>query len=507
MDKLPRKKPKKKPKKTPKINLIRISFKYPLVWATLITASFAFYLNFMVQQNTTCEDIVTDHNSSIYKPVKLHKNQQICYNIHVKKGQQFRLLTNYPANLETPDKLKEIFLGINPKSFQTPGIYKLTSNKVEQDVTYQTILKFIPQYTTSNLPNLPELPPSQSQVTPPTNSAKKTEQSSPLTPPASNEQAQFVYNVNQEPNFHPDPKLEKIVDNIVNLAQSRGLPINQLSISLLNLNPYQCCSYAGYEENTLRYPASIVKLFWLVAFYAQKNQQNYFPQEISLQEQKLLSKMIRDSDNESASVILDQITQTKSSLKKLSENKFELWKNKRYQINNFFRNAGYDNINITQKTFPIPNLLNSPEGPDLQIRQLNGQQSPPIRNKITTHHVARLLYEIYAGQAISQDYSLATMDLLKRDLFPSAWKEKLYDAIEEFLGQGIYTLFSNNPNSVQFYSKMGWTFGTRNDGAIILSNKANYILVIFGDDPKYYEDKQFFPLVSQEVYQEISKLP
>ncbi|EHJ09368.1 hypothetical protein CWATWH0003_B209 [Crocosphaera watsonii WH 0003] len=50
---------------------------------------------------------------------------------------------------------------------------------------------------------------------------------------------------------------------------------------------------------------------------------------------------------------------------------------------------------------------------------------------------------------------------------------------------------------------MGWTFRNRNDAAIIASpdGKINYILVVFGDDPAYYEDKQFFPLLSKEVYQ------
>ena len=37
------------------------------------------------------------------------------------------------------------------------------------------------------------------------------------------------------------------------------------------------------------------------------------------------------------------------------------------------------------------------------------------------------------------------------------------------------------------------------------NKKANYILVVFGDDPKYYQDKQFFPLLSQNVYQAISR--
>ena len=37
---------------------------------------------------------------------------------------------------------------------------------------------------------------------------------------------------------------------------------------------------------------------------------------------------------------------------------------------------------------------------------------------------------------------------------------------------------------------MGWTFSNRNDSAIIANpdQQVRYVLVIFGDDPKYYED-------------------
>ncbi len=55
---------------------------------------------------------------------------------------------------------------------------------------------------------------------------------------------------------------------------------------------------------------------------------------------------------------------------------------------------------------------------------------------------------------------------------------------------------------------MGWTFSNRNDSAIIASpdQQVRYVLVIFGDDPKYYEDKSFFPTISKIVYQKMLDL-
>jgi hypothetical protein len=57
------------------------------------------------------------------------------------------------------------------------------------------------------------------------------------------------------------------------------------------------------------------------------------------------------------------------------------------------------------------------------------------------------------------------------------------------------------------YVKMGWTFNNRNDAAIIVSpdNKAHYILVVFGDEKKFYQDKEFFPILSRQVYNQMLK--
>ncbi|MFM6403568.1 MAG: hypothetical protein ACKPGT_02515, partial [Microcystis sp.] len=61
--------------------------------------------------------------------------------------------------------------------------------------------------------------------------------------------------------------------------------------------------------------------------------------------------------------------------------------------------------------------------------------------------------------------------------------------------------------NTQFYAKMGWTFNNRNDAAIIVSpdNKAHYILVVFGDEKKFYQDKEFFPILSRQVYNQMLK--
>jgi beta-lactamase class A len=311
----------------------------------------------------------------------------------------------------------------------------------------------------------------------------------------------------QENNLLPSSKLNQdkqslniIQEKITTVAKKRNLPLEKLSFSLMDLSGYSCplingkqaFCYSNYQDNITRYPASMVKLFWLVIAY----HQNPNPNE---EFKKQLVKMIVDSDNEAASIIVDNITKTKSNKEKLPTNEFKQLQNKREYLNKWFNSFNYQNINITQKTFPIPYLeMDMPEGTDLQLRHPNAEEKP-IRNYLTSQNIAFLLYQIYNQQFPE---SLQMLSLLKRDLNPTAWQNIPFNAIKGFLGEGI------PDKNAQFYSKMGWTFSNRNDSAIIISpdGKTRYILVILGDDPAYYKDVEFLPIVSKIVYEEMSKL-
>ena len=308
------------------------------------------------------------------------------------------------------------------------------------------------------------------------------------------------YNIKNQPPFRDNQELQSIVNQVVNLARNRHLPTNKLSVSLVNLNSKNCCSYASYNDQDLRYPASVVKLFWLTMFYELAYQQNATPDQIPPEFQKVLAKTIIKSDNETASILLDTITNTQSISNPLPKEQLQEWIKQRRSVNDFYQVSGYSPLNISQKAFPISNEITEPVGPDLQIRQINGKNAPPLRNALSTYSVTRLLYDISQNQAVSPEYSQEIKKLLKRDLKPQAWKKEPFNPIAGFFGESL-------PVKTQFYAKMGWTFKNRNDAAIITSanKKANYILVVFGDDPKYYQDKQFFPILSQNVYQAMSR--
>jgi len=392
-----------------------------------------------------------------------------CFHFYATSGQSLILNTNTKITISTPSNRILTLQGSSQNLLTETGNYSIIIFS-EKPASFSLNLKIISQ----NISNKTESKSSQSK----SHSSK-----------GNTIGLQFQYNVTTPPAFNSNYKLQKIVDNIINFVQAKGLPTEQLSVSLVDLNSSKCCAYASYLDREPRFPASIVKLFWMVYLYGQY-QAGVMPE--GTVPQKTLSKMIQDSDNEAASLILDKITRTESG-KNLYSTEIKDWIEKRYSVNNFFESAGYERINISQKVFPIPYLkLDQPEGRDLQIRE---KSEKPIRNYVTTYSVARLLFEIYNNISISKYYSSQMKVLLSRNLQPEAWQYKEFNSISGFLGESL-------PSDTYFASKMGWTFDNRNDAAIVVSpdGKARYILVVFGDDPSFFEDKKVFPEISRMVY-------
>jgi hypothetical protein len=208
-----------------------------------------------------------------------------------------------------------------------------------------------------------------------------------------------------------------------------------------------------------------------------------------------LYEMINDSDNEVASDVVDAVTNAKSQ----DEQNFSAWLERRDWLNRFFENAGYPDINISQKNFPIPkhNLM-EPKGFDLEMR--NGR-TRTIRNYLRTHDVARLLYEIEMGLAVSPNYSQQIKRFMKQNLDPTYWRNIQYNSVEGFFPELL-------PQNSQVFSKVGWYSGSRQDAAIIYSPdvRTRYILVVFGEDADYAQDWRIFGDLSRFVYDRMTNL-
>jgi hypothetical protein len=292
-------------------------------------------------------------------------------------------------------------------------------------------------------------------------------------------------------------RLGQVVDKIIKYTSDKKLPIDDLSITLIDLNTNEIAHFNG---DIPRYPASVVKLFWLVAIYDKIATQNISESEVKSD----INNMILRSDNQGASHILDAITNTHSQDKTLEKSEFSDWKERRQKINTFFIQQGYGSLNVSQKTFPIPqeNIM-SPAGPDQQLR--GGDVTKPFRNKFSTDQSARLMYDIINKQ-ILPNYQPDIIKLLTRNIDPTYWKKQPpnpieFNPVESFLGEGLSPSRWDN-----IISKAGWTTASRQEVAYIQSKdrKHRYILAVFGDHTAYGNSKKIFPNIASLLAQEIS---
>ena len=318
---------------------------------------------------------------------------------------------------------------------------------------------------------------------------------SPLSLNETIDNSELAYNVQTSPNLNKNEKLQKTVDEIVDFTKNQKFPIQTLSITIIDVETGE---YAGYQQEKLRYPASVVKLFWMVNLYAQIEKgilsETEFPE--------YLDAMIQKSDNEAASYIVDRITKTEYR-QNIKGEEYKNWRKKRLKINRYFQKAGYEDINVSQKTFPIPSLkLARPKGSELKLRK-NSQKAN--LNKISTQQVARLLYEIHQNKSVSEKSSskmaeLLTIDAGTRNLKRHDKNLNEFNPVRGFLSASL-------PDKVDFKGKAGWTSGSRNDAGIITTpNGKSYILVVFGEDRAYAHDWQIFPDISQLVFNQMNKL-
>lgn len=248
-------------------------------------------------------------------------------------------------------------------------------------------------------------------------------------------------------------------------------------------------SYRGVERI---YPASIVKLFYLVAIHE-------WLQGGMISESLELNRAIRDaivtSSNDATSLLVDVLTGTTSG-PELPSNPFETWQKQRNIINRYFASLGWselESINVNQKTWC--------DGAYGRERAFLGELMEN-RNMLTTDGVARLLHSIIGGVAISSERSQKMMQLLKRSLNPAEFVDSDGEnQITGFIGEAL-------PPNAQIWSKAGWTSQVRHDAAYIeIPGVSPYLLTIFTEGKDNAQNKSILPFISRLVAESVSSKP
>ena len=304
-------------------------------------------------------------------------------------------------------------------------------------------------------------------------------------------EAQSGYLVNPKPQVSTPraSSLQQLVNEAARTAltkfSDKKLTENQLAITLIDLRDPQHPVTASFRGNERIYPASVVKLFYLVAVHR-------WLEDKKIQEADELKRAVRDmivvSSNEATQYIVDVLTHTTGGYE-LSAKEMAQWQDKRNAVNRYFSSLGFTNINVNQKTF-----CEDAYGREKVSRGPGGEN----RNKLTTDATARLLSEIVTGRAVNATRSTQMMELLKRDFSGTSTDN-------DDQGHGFTGLALQEMSGVKLWSKAGWTCTTRHDAAYIeLPNGAKFVLVTFTVD--HANEREIIPTVAHVVIDGIAAI-
>jgi Beta-lactamase enzyme family len=288
------------------------------------------------------------------------------------------------------------------------------------------------------------------------------------------------------------PTLEREQIALTWIVYDRPIPVNTggaITADELWKYPVRGFNYRGGERI---YPASIVKLFYLLAMHEWLEQGMAAP---SAELDRAMRDMVVDSSNDATSLIVDTLTGTTSG-PELSTGPFTTWQAQRNLINRYYQSLGWgelDPININQKTWS--------DGPYGRERIFVGEMREN-RNMLTADAVARLMHSIVGGAAVSGDRSSQMMALLHRDLklaqvTPVPGEE---NQVNGFLGAGL-------PAESQIWSKAGWTSQVRHDVAYIeLIDRQPYVLIVFTEGAANSQNRQLLPFIADRFVTAMSQL-
>ncbi|MCP9493430.1 MAG: class A beta-lactamase-related serine hydrolase [Pyrinomonadaceae bacterium MAG19_C2-C3] len=292
--------------------------------------------------------------------------------------------------------------------------------------------------------------------------------------------------------------LQTIVNRAAETARRKfpSLKADELAISLIDVtnDTHRAVSYRGQAAI---YPASVVKMFYMVAAHRQMQDGEL---KDSPEVRRAMRDMIVDSSNDATHYVLDAVTNTSSGVE-LSDDEMRAWTNRRNAVNRLFAAQGFTNINVNQKPW-----CEAPYGRDkifvnnadasFLSRAVNAAKNN--RNMLTTDATARLLSDIATGKAINGERSKQMMDLMRRD-FAGATTDK-DDQAHGFTG---LALTDEKYKNVKLWSKAGWTSTTRHDAAYIETpDGQKFVLVTF--TVNHANEREIIPTVAQVVLDAMS---
>lgn len=306
--------------------------------------------------------------------------------------------------------------------------------------------------------------------------------------------------------YSPDPAMAQILADLVRALELEGRPglAQHLSITWLRYDqsllgraadldpdkfwaqPVQGASWAGDRP---RYPASVVKLVYLVAAEAWR-QADLLADTPELR--RALADMIRDSSNDATSLVVDLLSGTTSG-PSLPPERMARWIEQRQLVNGWLSELGWPELqgcNACQKTWG--------DGPYGRERDYYGTELEN-RNRLSTDAVARLLQAVLASALVSPPACARMAALLARSLDPALRLADPENQVDGFIGEGL-SLGS------RLWSKAGWMSQARHDAAYVepsaegsLPKTVPFLLVIFSEGQACAQDLKLLPEIATRL--------
>jgi beta-lactamase class A len=301
--------------------------------------------------------------------------------------------------------------------------------------------------------------------------------------------------------FHKDERLETCGNRVLQAtwAEFSGLAPNQMAMTWIvydspvfvntggAIRPEEFWqrsprgfAYRGVENI---YPASVVKLFYLVAAH-EWLERGMIPPTAELD--RAMRDMIVDSSNDATGLVVDMLSGTTGG-PELSIEPFATWKYQRNIVNRYFQSLNWSEfatINVNQKTWC--------DGPYGRERMFYGENYEN-RNMLTTNATAKLLHSIIGGVAVTPARSHSMMNLLARSLNPVDLKADPDNQVTGFLSGGL-------PQAAKTWSKAGLMSRVRHDAAYVeLPELSPYLLVVFTEGKQHSENEAILPFVTQQI--------
>ncbi|MFN7631238.1 MAG: serine hydrolase [Cyanobacteriota bacterium] len=238
--------------------------------------------------------------------------------------------------------------------------------------------------------------------------------------------------------------------------------------------------WRGCEQ---RYPASVVKLVYLVAVEAWIQRQWLRSTE---EMRRAMADMVQHSSNDATGYLVDLLSGTTSGVE-LPARPFAKWSHQRQVVNRWLAELGWaelEGCNACQKTWG--------DGPYGRERQSYGEANGN-RNRLSTEATARMLQAVMAEAMVSPPASLRRQGLWARS---GALEQRAADPenqVDGFLGGGL-------PEGAQLWSKAGWMSQARHDAAYVESEgMAPTLLVAFSEGETCAKEETLLPEICRRL--------